>query len=157
MNVQECSGSYIRFQCFVSFGFPVQEEADQRKAEERNRRLALAEKERLEKEQKERERKRKENEMRQQQDQILKDKMAAISQKSYGQKMLKKLDEEVGFIQNPSKGRITKVFYRKNKNMIQAFLTGSLGPSCCKSVTHILSLEKFLMCALSLFNNLTFM
>ncbi|CAH0394207.1 unnamed protein product [Bemisia tabaci] len=70
------------------------EEADQRKAEERNRRLALAEKERLEKEQKERERKRKENEMRQQQDQILKDKMAAISQKSYGQKMLKKLDEE---------------------------------------------------------------
>lgn len=59
------------------------------------RQQALAEQRRLEQEREERERKRALNEIQQIKDRHLKEKMQQISQTSHGQKILKKLDEDV--------------------------------------------------------------
>ena len=59
------------------------------------RQQALAEQKRLENEREERERKRALNEIQQIRDRHLKEKMQQISQTSHGQKILKKLDEDV--------------------------------------------------------------
>lgn len=59
------------------------------------RQQALAEQKRLEQEREERERKRALNEIQQIKDRHLKEKMQQISQTSHGQKILKKLDEDV--------------------------------------------------------------
>lgn len=73
----------------------IQEEEEARKAEELARQQALAEHRRMEQEREERERKRQENEIQQIKDRHLKEKMQQISQTSHGQKVLKKLDENV--------------------------------------------------------------
>lgn len=65
--------------------------------EELARQQALAEQKRLEHEREERERKRALNEIQQIKDRHLKEKMQQISQTSHGQKVLKKLDEDVSF------------------------------------------------------------
>lgn len=62
------------------------------------RQQALAEQRRLEQEREERERKRALNEIQQIKDRHLKEKMQQISQTSHGQKILKKLDEDVNRI-----------------------------------------------------------
>jgi len=73
----------------------VQEEEAARRQDELARQQALQEQKRLAQEQEERERKRHENEIQQIKDRHLKEKMQQISQTSRGQKILKKLDEEV--------------------------------------------------------------
>jgi translation initiation factor 3 subunit A len=59
----------------------------------------LQEQKRLELEREERERKRQENEIQQIKDRHLKEKMQQISQTSHGQKILKKLNEDVSCVE----------------------------------------------------------
>lgn len=73
----------------------VREEEELRRQEELARQQALAEQRRLEQEREERERKRHENEIQQIKDRHLKEKMQQISLTTHGQKILKKLDEDV--------------------------------------------------------------
>lgn len=73
----------------------VREEEEQKRLEDMARQHALAEQKRLEQEREERERKRLLNEIQQIKDRHLKEKMQQISQTSHGQKILKKLDEDV--------------------------------------------------------------
>jgi translation initiation factor 3 subunit A len=73
----------------------VQEEEEARRQEEQARQHMLQEQKRLELEREERERKRQENEIQQIKDRHLKEKMQQISQTSHGQKILKKLNEDV--------------------------------------------------------------
>jgi hypothetical protein len=74
----------------------LQEEEEARRQEEQARQQMLQEQKRLELEREERERKRQENEIQQIKDRHLKEKMQQISQTSHGQKILKKLNEDVG-------------------------------------------------------------
>jgi translation initiation factor 3 subunit A len=73
----------------------MQEEEEARRQEEQARQQMLQEQKRLELEREERERKRQENEIQQIKDRHLKEKMQQISQTSHGQKILKKLNEDV--------------------------------------------------------------
>lgn len=84
--------------CLESFNCSdwIQEEEEARRQEELARQQALAEHRRQEEERQERERKRHENEIQQIRDRHLKEKMQQISQTAHGQKVLKKLEEEVG-------------------------------------------------------------
>lgn len=66
--------------------------------EEMQRQHVLAEQKRLEHEREERERKRALNEIQQIKDRHLKEKLQQISQTGHGQKILKKLDEDVSII-----------------------------------------------------------
>ena len=66
-----------------------------RRQEHIQRQLLLQEQKRLEAEREERERRRQENEIQQIRDRHLKERMQAISQTAHGQKILKKLDEDV--------------------------------------------------------------
>lgn len=75
----------------------VREEEEQRRQEEMARQQQIAEQKRLEQEREERERKRQLNEIQQIKDRHLKEKMQQISQTTHGQKILKKLDEEVSY------------------------------------------------------------
>ena len=68
-----------------------------RRQELMQRQLMLQEQKRLEAEREERERRRQENEIQQIRDRHLKEKMQQISQTAHGQKILKKLDEDVRF------------------------------------------------------------
>lgn len=63
--------------------------------EEIQRQQVMAEQKRLEHEREERERKRQMNEIQQIKDRTLKEKLQQISQTGHGQKLLKKLDEDV--------------------------------------------------------------
>lgn len=63
--------------------------------EEMQRQQVIAEQKRLEQEREERERKRQLNEIQQIKDRHLKEKLQQISQTGHGQKLLKKLDEDV--------------------------------------------------------------
>lgn len=76
------------------------------------RQQALAEQKRLEQEREERERKRALNEIQQIKDRHLKEKMQQISQTSHGQKILKKLDEDVS------------VRKRRNRQILNSSLVG---------------------------------
>lgn len=66
--------------------------------EEIHRQQALAEQKRLEQEREERERKRALSEIQQIKDRHLKEKLQQFSQTEHGQKLLKKLDEDVSFV-----------------------------------------------------------
>lgn len=76
----------------------AREEEEARRQEELARQAALAEQRRLEQEREERERRRQESEKKQIRDRNLKEKMQQISQTSHGQKVLKKLDEDVSIV-----------------------------------------------------------
>lgn len=76
----------------------VREEEEQKRLEDMARQQALAEQKRLEHERSEREKKRALSEIQQIKDRHLKEKMQQISQTSHGQKILKKLDEDVSLI-----------------------------------------------------------
>uniref|UniRef100_V5GT97 Eukaryotic translation initiation factor 3 subunit A n=1 Tax=Anoplophora glabripennis TaxID=217634 RepID=V5GT97_ANOGL len=73
----------------------VREEEEQKRLEEMQRQHVLAEQKRLEQEREERERKRALNEIQQIKDRHRKEKLQQISQTEHGQKILKKLDEDV--------------------------------------------------------------
>lgn len=73
----------------------VQEEAEARRAEEIARLAALAEMKRLDAEREEREKRRQESELQAIKDRNFKEKMQQISQTAHGQKVLKKLNEDV--------------------------------------------------------------
>jgi translation initiation factor 3 subunit A len=73
----------------------VQEEEEARRQEEYQRQQIIAEQKRLNQEREERERKRQENELQQIKDRHLKEKMQQISQTTHGQRILKKLEEDV--------------------------------------------------------------
>lgn len=68
-----------------------------RRQEHIQRQLLLQEQKRLEAEREERERRRQENEIQQIRDRHLKERMQQISQTAHGQKILKKLDEDVRY------------------------------------------------------------
>lgn len=68
-----------------------------RRQEQIMRQLQMAEAKRLEAEREERERRRQESEIQQVRDRHLKEKMQQISLTAHGQKILKKLDDEVSY------------------------------------------------------------
>lgn len=80
--------------------------------EEMQRQQVIAEQKRLEQEREERERKRQLNEIQQIKDRHLKEKLQQISQTGHGQKLLKKLDEDVSlyFLKNYFQVQIFYIF-----------------------------------------------
>lgn len=80
------------------FNFCIQEEEEARRADEIAKAAAAAEARRLEAEREEREKRRQESELQAIKDRNFKEKMQQISQTAHGQKVLKKLNEDVSLI-----------------------------------------------------------
>lgn len=90
--------SKSNLQIHYFYCFSLQEEEEARKADEIARAAALAELRRLEAEREEREKRRQESELQAIKDRNFKEKMQQISQTAHGQKVLKKLNEDVSIV-----------------------------------------------------------